>query len=208
MAFLEADSVSEHRIPGPEPFLVAQVIMYDEPTAGLDPVASTVVEDLIRSLHVNKASDLCLLGMIAAALQRRCQSHGAPVWRLRQVARSTGRLLQITCSSRPRGSTAVECPATHRRQPCADARGCWCCRVGRRSRRPASAAASPPTSWSPTSTPPSGALWTGGGLRPSTLPQRYFVGVLYHAQEDQLEWLTLRMCRWDPAYCELDVFEM
>lgn len=28
--------------------------MYDEPTAGLDPVASTVVEDLIRSLHVNK----------------------------------------------------------------------------------------------------------------------------------------------------------
>lgn len=26
--------------------------MYDEPTAGLDPVASTVVEDLVRSLHV------------------------------------------------------------------------------------------------------------------------------------------------------------
>lgn len=26
--------------------------MYDEPTAGLDPVASTVVEDLIRSMHV------------------------------------------------------------------------------------------------------------------------------------------------------------
>jgi ABC-type transporter Mla maintaining outer membrane lipid asymmetry ATPase subunit MlaF len=28
-----------------------QVIMYDEPTAGLDPVASTVVEDLMRNLH-------------------------------------------------------------------------------------------------------------------------------------------------------------
>lgn len=28
-----------------------QVIMYDEPTAGLDPVASTVIEDLIRSLQ-------------------------------------------------------------------------------------------------------------------------------------------------------------
>ncbi len=28
-----------------------QVVMYDEPTAGLDPVASTVVEDLIRSLQ-------------------------------------------------------------------------------------------------------------------------------------------------------------
>ncbi|GLC68238.1 Protein TRIGALACTOSYLDIACYLGLYCEROL 3 [Pleodorina starrii] len=32
-----------------------QVIMYDEPTAGLDPVASTVVEDLMRSLHVTDA---------------------------------------------------------------------------------------------------------------------------------------------------------
>jgi ABC-type transporter Mla maintaining outer membrane lipid asymmetry ATPase subunit MlaF len=30
---------------------VEQVLMYDEPTAGLDPVASTVVEDLIRSLQ-------------------------------------------------------------------------------------------------------------------------------------------------------------
>jgi len=28
-----------------------QVLMYDEPTAGLDPVASTVVEDLMRSMH-------------------------------------------------------------------------------------------------------------------------------------------------------------
>lgn len=27
------------------------MILYDEPTAGLDPVASTVVEDLVRSLH-------------------------------------------------------------------------------------------------------------------------------------------------------------
>lgn len=30
---------------------VEEVVMYDEPTAGLDPVASTVVEDLMRSLH-------------------------------------------------------------------------------------------------------------------------------------------------------------
>lgn len=30
---------------------IEQVLMYDEPTAGLDPVASTVVEDLIRSMH-------------------------------------------------------------------------------------------------------------------------------------------------------------
>lgn len=29
-----------------------EMVMYDEPTAGLDPIASTVVEDLIRSLHI------------------------------------------------------------------------------------------------------------------------------------------------------------
>lgn len=34
---------------------VEQLIMYDEPTAGLDPVASTVVEDLMRSLHQKDA---------------------------------------------------------------------------------------------------------------------------------------------------------
>jgi ABC-type transporter Mla maintaining outer membrane lipid asymmetry ATPase subunit MlaF len=28
------------------------VLLYDEPTAGLDPIASTVVEDLIRSVHI------------------------------------------------------------------------------------------------------------------------------------------------------------
>ncbi|KAL1070405.1 hypothetical protein V6Z11_D11G020800 [Gossypium hirsutum] len=28
-----------------------EVLLYDEPTAGLDPIASTVVEDLIRSVH-------------------------------------------------------------------------------------------------------------------------------------------------------------
>lgn len=33
-----------------------QIIMYDEPTAGLDPVASTVVEDLIRSLQRSEGS--------------------------------------------------------------------------------------------------------------------------------------------------------
>ena len=28
-----------------------EIILYDEPTAGLDPIASTVIEDLVRSLH-------------------------------------------------------------------------------------------------------------------------------------------------------------
>lgn len=32
-------------------FSIWQVLLYDEPTAGLDPIASTVVEDLIRSVH-------------------------------------------------------------------------------------------------------------------------------------------------------------
>ena len=30
--------------------------MYDEPTAGLDPVASTVVEDLMRKIHTESFS--------------------------------------------------------------------------------------------------------------------------------------------------------
>lgn len=29
-----------------------ELVLYDEPTAGLDPVASTVIEDLIRGMHV------------------------------------------------------------------------------------------------------------------------------------------------------------
>lgn len=34
-----------------------QVLLYDEPTAGLDPIASTVVEDLIRSVHMVEEED-------------------------------------------------------------------------------------------------------------------------------------------------------
>ncbi|MEA5464249.1 ABC transporter ATP-binding protein [Leptothoe sp. PORK10 BA2] len=30
------------------------VLLYDEPTAGLDPIASTVIEDLIRNIHSNR----------------------------------------------------------------------------------------------------------------------------------------------------------
>jgi ABC-type transporter Mla maintaining outer membrane lipid asymmetry ATPase subunit MlaF len=43
-----------------------QVVMYDEPTAGLDPVASTVVEDLIRSLHVGADGGNTAAGGISA----------------------------------------------------------------------------------------------------------------------------------------------
>lgn len=39
-----------------------QVLMYDEPTAGLDPVASTVVEDLIRSLQTKQRTETLLQG--------------------------------------------------------------------------------------------------------------------------------------------------
>lgn len=37
----------------PAEYSEQEVVMYDEPTAGLDPIASTVVEDLIRSVHIN-----------------------------------------------------------------------------------------------------------------------------------------------------------
>ncbi len=30
-----------------------QILLYDEPTAGLDPIASTVIEDMIRNIHAN-----------------------------------------------------------------------------------------------------------------------------------------------------------
>jgi ABC-type transporter Mla maintaining outer membrane lipid asymmetry ATPase subunit MlaF len=43
-----------------------EVILYDEPTAGLDPIASTVVEDLIRSVHVTGKDALGKPGKIAS----------------------------------------------------------------------------------------------------------------------------------------------
>lgn len=43
-----------------------QVLLYDEPTAGLDPIASTVVEDLIRSVHMKGEDALGKPGNIAS----------------------------------------------------------------------------------------------------------------------------------------------
>ncbi|GMH11402.1 hypothetical protein Nepgr_013243 [Nepenthes gracilis] len=43
-----------------------EVILYDEPTAGLDPIASTVVEDLIRSVHFKGEDELRKPGKIAS----------------------------------------------------------------------------------------------------------------------------------------------
>ncbi|XP_006650394.1 protein TRIGALACTOSYLDIACYLGLYCEROL 3, chloroplastic [Oryza brachyantha] len=43
-----------------------EVLLYDEPTAGLDPIASTVVEDLIRSVHVTGKDALGKPGKIAS----------------------------------------------------------------------------------------------------------------------------------------------
>lgn len=33
-----------------------QILLYDEPTAGLDPIASTVIEDMIRNIHTSTCS--------------------------------------------------------------------------------------------------------------------------------------------------------
>lgn len=43
-----------------------EVLLYDEPTAGLDPIASTVVEDLIRSVHLKGEDAPGKLGSIAS----------------------------------------------------------------------------------------------------------------------------------------------
>ncbi|KAL6838413.1 hypothetical protein ACP4OV_031658 [Aristida adscensionis] len=43
-----------------------EVLLYDEPTAGLDPIASTVVEDLIRSVHMTGQDALGKPGKIAS----------------------------------------------------------------------------------------------------------------------------------------------
>ncbi|MFS7922409.1 putative ABC transporter ATP-binding protein MlaF/Mkl [Helianthus anomalus] len=43
-----------------------EVLLYDEPTAGLDPIASTVVEDLIRSVHCKGEDALGNPGKIAS----------------------------------------------------------------------------------------------------------------------------------------------
>jgi phospholipid/cholesterol/gamma-HCH transport system ATP-binding protein len=40
-----------------DPHLNPEVILYDEPTAGLDPIASTVIEDLVR--HLQNSADNC-----------------------------------------------------------------------------------------------------------------------------------------------------
>lgn len=43
-----------------------EVVMFDEPTAGLDPIASTVVEDLIRSVHIKGCDAVGKPGKIAS----------------------------------------------------------------------------------------------------------------------------------------------
>ncbi|KAI4350156.1 hypothetical protein L6164_010665 [Bauhinia variegata] len=46
--------------------LEPEVLLYDEPTAGLDPIASTVVEDLIRSVHIKGRDAVGKPGKIAS----------------------------------------------------------------------------------------------------------------------------------------------
>ncbi|XP_021773279.1 protein TRIGALACTOSYLDIACYLGLYCEROL 3, chloroplastic-like [Chenopodium quinoa] len=46
--------------------LLGQVVLYDEPTAGLDPIASTVVEELICSVHIKGEDVVGLAGKTAS----------------------------------------------------------------------------------------------------------------------------------------------
>jgi phospholipid/cholesterol/gamma-HCH transport system ATP-binding protein len=41
-----------------DPTTHPEILLYDEPTAGLDPIASTVIEDLIRQLH-SRENSIC-----------------------------------------------------------------------------------------------------------------------------------------------------
>ncbi|XP_056159952.1 protein TRIGALACTOSYLDIACYLGLYCEROL 3, chloroplastic-like [Syzygium oleosum] len=47
---------------------VSNVLLYDEPTARLDPIASTVVEDLIRSVHLKGEDALGKPGKITSCV--------------------------------------------------------------------------------------------------------------------------------------------
>jgi len=64
---------------------VEEVVMYDEPTAGLDPIASTVVEDLMRALH---CTDQC-----AVAAEGGISSYVVVTHQHSTIRRATDRLV-------------------------------------------------------------------------------------------------------------------
>lgn len=49
-----------------------EIILYDEPTAGLDPVASTIIEDLITNLQKETNAASVLVTHQASTIQRAC----------------------------------------------------------------------------------------------------------------------------------------
>lgn len=61
-----------------EPQAQPQALLYDEPTAGLDPIASTVIEDLIRKLHCG---------------ERGCATYGIVTHQDSTIRRTTDRLV-------------------------------------------------------------------------------------------------------------------
>ncbi|RVX07391.1 Protein trigalactosyldiacylglycerol 3, chloroplastic [Vitis vinifera] len=60
------ESASNMLLPCVKKYNLIKVLLYDEPTAGLDPIASTVVEDLIRSVHLKEEDAPGKLGKIAS----------------------------------------------------------------------------------------------------------------------------------------------
>lgn len=73
--------------------------MYDEPTAGLDPIASTVVEDLIRSVHVKGRDAQGKPGTIASYIVVTHQHSTIRRAVDRYVALSLFILLPISCTN-------------------------------------------------------------------------------------------------------------
>lgn len=61
------------------------MLLYDEPTAGLDPIASTVVEDLIRSVHTE--------GQVASEKRGQIASYVVVTHQHSTIRRAVDRLL-------------------------------------------------------------------------------------------------------------------
>ena len=76
-----------------------KVLLYDEPTAGLDPVASTIIEDLMRSLREQKVCDSYIVVTHQDSTIRRTADHLIVLYR--GSVRYAGNVSTIDTSDNP-----------------------------------------------------------------------------------------------------------